>query len=242
MLVCLLSLLFTGIAQAARDLVEVTVADPYLELHTGPGAGYPVFHVVERNDTVTILKRKTSWYKVRTNRGKEGWVPRQQLEKTLLTVSDTPVEFSDDAGTDYSARRWEVGVLNGDLGGADILTVYGAFKLSPNFSAELALSEATGRFFDNQLADFNLTYMFYPEWRISPFFKLGTGVIKTETKSTLIATQDFTDQTVHVGAGLTTYLSRRFVFRAEYNNYVVLTSRDDNEEIDEWKIGFGFFF
>lgn len=234
--------MFTGAAQAARELVDVTVTDPYLELHTGPGPGYPVFYVVERNETVTILKRKTSWYKVRTNRGREGWVPREQLERTLLSVSETPVKFKARSGKDYPGRRWEFGILNGDFGGADMLTLYGAFNFSPNFSTELALSQATGQFSDSLLADFNVTYMFYPEWRVSPFFKMGTGVINTETKSTLIATEDVTDQTAHIGVGIAAYITQSFVFRAEYNDYVVFTSRDENEEINEWKLGFGFFF
>jgi hypothetical protein len=38
------------------------------------------------------------------------------------------------------------------------------------------------------------------------------------------------------------YVSRRFMFRGEYNSYLTFTSRDDNEELDEWKAGFAFFF
>jgi len=30
--------------------------------------------------------------------------------------------------------------------------------------------------------------------------------------------------------------------RLEYNNYLALTSRDDNEEVNEWKMGFNVFF
>ena len=44
------------------------------------------------------------------------------------------------------------------------------------------------------------------------------------------------------GAGFRVYLTRRFVFRTEYKTYVAFTSRDDNEEIREWKAGFSFFF
>jgi len=46
----------------------------------------------------------------------------------------------------------------------------------------------------------------------------------------------------HVGAGLRIYATRRFILRAEYKSYVVFTSRDDNEEVEEWKVGFAFFF
>jgi hypothetical protein len=38
------------------------------------------------------------------------------------------------------------------------------------------------------------------------------------------------------------WVTRQFLLRAEYKSYVVLTSRDDNEEVNEWKLGFSFFF
>ncbi|MFQ5488167.1 MAG: SH3 domain-containing protein, partial [Gammaproteobacteria bacterium] len=77
--------LSTSAALADRT-VEVEVADPYLELHTGPGAAYPVFYVVERGDRVQILKRRTGWFKVRTAKGKEGWAARGDMEQTLLAA------------------------------------------------------------------------------------------------------------------------------------------------------------
>jgi hypothetical protein len=88
----------------------------------------------------------------------------------------------------------------------------------------------------------NIVHTMYPDWRATPFFTLGAGEIHTVPKATLVATTDRTDSLAVVGAGVRTYLTRRFVFRAEYKSYVVLTSRDDNEEIREWKAGFSFFF
>jgi len=61
---CLLSGLVPALAHAAAAKPVVTVADPYLEMHTGPGVGYPVFHVVERGETVTIVKRRTDQLQV----------------------------------------------------------------------------------------------------------------------------------------------------------------------------------
>jgi len=67
-------------------------------------------------------------------------------------------------------------------------------------------------------------------------------MIRTEPKSTLVETEDRTDQLAQVGIGVRAYLTRRFMFRTEDKSYVVFTSRDDNEEVDEWKAGFAFFF
>jgi hypothetical protein len=82
----------------------------------------------------------------------------------------------------------------------------------------------------------------YPDWRASPYFTLGAGVINTQPKATLVATTDRTDSVALAGAGVRMYVARRFVFRAEYKAHVVFTSRDDNEEVSEWKAGFSFFF
>jgi hypothetical protein len=104
------------------------------------------------------------------------------------------------------------------------------------------VSQVLGRFSDSTVASVNIVHLMYPDWRASPFFTLGAGAIHTEPKATLVATTDRTDSLAHAGVGVRTYLTRRFVFRAEYKTYVVFTSRDDNEEIREWKAGFSFFF
>ncbi|MEM7280815.1 MAG: hypothetical protein AAF438_04225, partial [Pseudomonadota bacterium] len=113
---------------------------------------------------------------------------------------------------------------------------------SKNFSFELKLTQTLGNFSNGYLATANLTHQFFPEWRVSPFFTLGVGMLHVQPKATLVQAEDRTDEIGLVGVGVRTYISRRFVFRAEYNSYVVLTSRDENEEVDEWKAGFSFFF
>ena len=59
---------------------------------------------------------------------------------------------------------------------------------------------------------------------------------------TIVQGEDRTDQIAHAGGGLRIYATRRFVLRAEFKSYVVFTSRDDNEEVEEWKVGFAVFF
>ena len=62
---------------------RVTVTDPYVELRTGPGRGYPIFFVAGRGEQIDIELRHTDWFRVRTAGGKVGWVHRGQLETTL---------------------------------------------------------------------------------------------------------------------------------------------------------------
>jgi len=238
-----IQLTLTGPATAAeKQLREVAVADPYLEMHTGPGRGYPIFHVIDRGETVSIVKQRTDWYLVRSDDGgTEGWVDRDQMELTLEPDGEI-FDVKRTTKEDFTNARWEAGVLAGDFGGANIVSLYGAYSLTPNVSVEAWGSQILGNFSNGWMASVNVVHEAFPEWRMSPFFTLGAGAIRTEPKSTIIQGEDRTDQIGHVGAGFRVYATRRFVLRAEYKSYVVFTSRDDNEEVEEWKVGFAFFF
>ena len=241
LVLALLQFLVAGAGYCAERYREVVVADPFIELHTGPGRGYPIFYVIDRGENIELLKRKTDWFKVRAPNGTEGWVSRQQMELTL-TPSGEKTDFGGSTLSDFANSRWQLGAMYGDFGGANVISGYGAFSLTPNLSVELWGSQVLGRFSNSYLLNLNVAHVFFPEWRASPYFTLGTGVIHTKPKATLVATEDRTDQVGHVGLGVRTYLTRRFVARLEYKSYVVFTSRDDNEEIEEWKAGFSFFF
>ncbi|VAW78312.1 hypothetical protein MNBD_GAMMA13-674 [hydrothermal vent metagenome] len=221
--------------------LDVQVADPYIELHTGAGQGYPIFHVEEQGAQVEILKRKTDWFKVRTSRGKEGWVARAQLVRTLTPAGEY-LEIRDADMKEFAFHRWEMGAMGGDFEGADVMSVYGGFFMTPKFSVEVAATKIFAEFSDADMLGASLLIHPFPEWRFSPFFSVGTGFISTDANTTLVQESDRTDQLASVGAGLRIYLARRFIFRAQYKRHVIFQSTDDNQEIDEWKAGFAVFF
>ena len=238
----LMAIFFATGAHADDELQKILIADPFIELHTGPGRGFPIFHVVERGREVVIVKRRTDWFQVRTDRDIEGWVPREQMVATLQPTGE-PLDLQEPARENYMSRRWQGGIMAGDFEGASLISVFGGYAFSDNLSIELTLNHVLGEFSNGYSATLGLMHVFVPEWRISPYFTLGTGVIHTEPKSTLVQSIDRDDQIGYVGGGLQFYLTRRFMLRSEYRNNIVFTSRDDNEEVDEWKyLGFAFFF
>ena len=239
--VVVLQIFLTAPVQAADEYRTVAVADPYLEMRTGPGRGYPIFHVVDRGESVDIIMQRTDWYQVRTSNGKEGWVDREQMEQTLQPDGEQ-ISFERADIEDFTNARWETGLLSGDFGGSNIISMYGGYSLNPYVSVEMWGSRILGNSSNGWMASINVVHEAWPEWRVSPFFTMGAGAIRTEPKTTIVATEDRTDQIGHAGAGFRIYATRRFLLRAEYKSYVVFTSRDENEEIEEWKVGFAFFF
>jgi len=236
---CLLS----SLAYGAGQYRVVQIADPYIELRTGAGRGYPIFLVVERGEMITLLRRKTDWFKVRTPQNREGWVNLSQLQQTLSPTGEK-TRFEEIAIGDYMRYRWVMGVSGGDYGGAREISIYGGRRLAEHLSAEITLSQALGSYSSSLAAKASLVAHPFTHWRYSPFFALGTGVVRTNPRTTLVQTTDRTDQFATVGIGIQTYMTRRFVFRIEYNDHIVFSAtnaNDSNEEIHEWKAGFAIF-
>ena len=44
----------------SESFQQVKIADAYIDMHTGPGGGYPIFHVIERGQIIEIIQRRTS--------------------------------------------------------------------------------------------------------------------------------------------------------------------------------------
>ena len=235
-------LVMTNMSMAAeKEKNFLKVADPYIEMHTGPGRGYPIFYVVGRGEWIEVLYRQTNWFKVRTDDKKEGWVSVTEMAMTL-NPSGERVAIVDPGEEDFRVRNWEYGALVGDFEGAAIISFYAGYHFTENISTEISLSQAVGSASSNILLGFHLVHQPFPEWPVSPYFTLGTGTIKTTPKSTIALSQDRTDQYANYGIGVRMHLTKRFLLRLDYRNYVIFTSRNDNEEIREWKAGFGFFF
>lgn len=241
LLVVLCGWLICGQVLGAEEEQQVEIADPYIELHTGPGRGYPVFYVEERGEQITILKRKTDWFKVRTRRGKEGWVHANQLARTLDPEGE-PVEVPILTREDFDRRDWEFALYGGQWDGFGVISMSAGYNFTKNLGAELNFSQALGTRVSRNYYGVSILHQPFPEWRYSPYFTLGTGQLKIKASPSLAQPTDSNEEYTNVGLGMRVYLSRRFLFRAEYKKYVVFTNRDDSEDRKEWKIGFAFFF
>jgi len=224
---------------------EVVVSDPYIEMHTGPGRGYPIFYVAGQGDEVTVLKRKTDWFKVRLPRGthqfREGWVHIDQMRHTL-DLEGNEIEFPNYGVDDFANRRWVAGIGGGDLDGANTVSAYLGFHLNPYISLQTEATQILADYSDGWMVNGGIYMHPFPYSRISPFFTIGTGYISIKPQTTIVQAEDLEDEIAHAGAGANVYISDRFILRLEYKRHTVYTSRDENEELNEWKAGFSLFF
>jgi hypothetical protein len=219
----------------------VQIADPYIELRTGPGRGYPIFFVAPRNDWVEIELRHTDWFRVRTEDNKVGWVSRQQLESTLTAAGGTKT-FRDVLLDDYLSRRVQLGAAWGHFKGEPLLKVWTNYRLSDTLSVEATFGQVEGVFSGTNLWHLDLMVEPWSDKRLSPFFAVGLGKFKNFPNLSLIGatTTDAKLGAARIGARY--YLSERFMFTADYAFYTAFLNDQRSAEYRAWTAGLSFFF
>ena len=245
LLVLIALLLFAQAPARAQVTERVKVADPYLEMRTGPGRGFPVHHVAARDEWVTIELRATDWYKVRTDsdtgNSKIGWVHRRQLEATL-TVAGVPKTFRDMALDDYLTRRVQLGAAVGRFKSEPMLKVWSSYRLSDTLSLEGTIGQVQGVFSGTDFWHVNLLAEPWSDQRLSPFLGVGVGRFNNFPNQTLVGATDTNANLSNATIGVRWYLTERFVLRADYSLYTAFVSDQRSQEFRAVTAGISFFF
>jgi len=225
----------------ANVLARVKVVEAFVEWRSGPAEGFPVFHVSEKGEWLSLLIRKTDWMKVRGEKGREGWIRVSDLLKTYDS-SGSLVSIVEPQFDDFSTRRWEAGLMHGEFDGAAVNAGYAGYWMTEHLSLELWGSQVLGDSSEILIANINLLHQPFPSWRFSPFFTIGAGQLFIDPKATLAESENRSEDTIHAGFGARYYIDNRYFIRMEVKDYKVFTNRETNEEATEWKIGLSVFF
>jgi len=220
--------------------VELQIQVPYIELHSGPSIGYPIVNVIEKGELVEVLVKRTSWLKIKDQRNNIGWLNENDL--FALTQHGKKITQSAFTLTDFQKRDYEAGVMYGDFEGANFYNIYLGYTLSPVFNVEASVGKALGEISDSDLYEVMLFSQPFPELIVIPYIGVGGGIINTKPHSVLADSEKRQDTLMTAAIGLKYHLARNFILRAEYKYSLVLTDRDDNEEVQVWKLGFSVFF
>ena len=241
-LAMLIGLLAAAPAFAADEPLErLHVADPYLELRTGPGRGYPVFFVVARDESIEVELRHTDWFKVRTAGGKEGWVQREQLERTLTEAGGTKT-FRDVMLDDYLRRRVELGMAWGTFKSEPMLKLWTSYRFAKSLNIEATVGQVQGVFSGTTLWHLNLNAEPWNDKRISPFFGVGIGKFKNIPNASLVNAVSTNANLANASVGLRYHISERFVARVDYTLYTAFLSDNQTGEYRAATLGISFFF
>jgi hypothetical protein len=225
----------------AADVQRVEVADAFLELHTGAGRGFPIYHVIERHHWIEIIKRKSDWVKVLSDEGYTGWVYIDQMELTLVAPGERAKLDSPD-NAQFQQHTYDVAVLAGDFAGAAAMSVIFGANFNRGLSGEFGYTTASGNYTNSLLWFMNLSTSPFPDWYVSPFFSVGFGYMKNSPRQSFVFADETSDLFANVGIGARMYLTRRVYLRWDVRDYLVFIDDSNSGKFREWKLGFSFFF
>lgn len=220
---------------------RLQVSEPYVELHTGAGRGYPVFHVAARGEWIEVLLRHTDWFKVRAANGREGWVQRQQLE-TTLTEAGGQKTFRDVLLDDYLSRRVQLGAAWGRFKSEPMLKFWTSYRFSDTLSAEATLGQVQGLYSGTDFWHVNVMAEPWSDRRLSPFLGIGLGKFKNIPNQSLVGAATTNAQLANGVIGARYHLSDRFVVRVDYTLYTAYVADTQTTEYRAFTAGLSFFF
>jgi hypothetical protein len=143
---------------------------------------------------------------------------------------------------EFPAHRWEVGAGYGVYNRQNLVTAYADYGLTNSIDAEFVLQQALGTLDNRYIASFGLRHTFLPEWKwFSPTIGLGTAYQHIQDRAPPAPLQA-NNQMAYVSVGARGYITRRFMWRADWRHYVVFNNLNVYEDLEEWKFGLAVFF
>lgn len=228
-------------APAAGEREHLQVTDAYVELRTGAGRGFPVFHSVGRGEWITVELRHTDWFRVRTASGRVGWVQRGQLESTL-TAGGVRKTFRDVLLEDFLRRRVEFGAGWGRFKKEPMLKLWTSVRLADPITLEATAGQVQGTFSGTEFWHVGLAAEPWSDQRWSPFFGVGLGKFKNIPNSSLVSALTTDAKLANAVLGLRWHLGERFVVRADYSIYTAFIADARTDEYRAVTLGVSFFF
>ena len=223
------------------ERVTLLVKDTFVDLYTGPGYGFPRQYSAKSGESLEIIRRRTSWYRVVTDTGVEGWVEEDQLAGLTL-LNGRGEDFQKAVLDDFHNARFEMSMFAGGLSDDTQYNVRLGYKLTEFLEAEAMYGQAFSDFSDTRFYSIGLQAKPIRGNRWEPYFGLSTGTLDNDPNDTVIGGESTSDDITMAQIGLRFYLTRNFVLRAEYGRMLLHVDDDRRDELDLLSFGIGAFF
>lgn len=232
-------------SERTNQRFTVVVTDAFINLRTGAGKAYPIFYVAQRGESLSIAKRRTSWFKVEleSNGGsvKTGWVHEDDLSMANVAGTDLP------ASSHPQIRRsinpsWSGNYQLGRLSEDDLVGLGVSYNRLKALSFELRGLAFTGSVFQGWVINGQLKFSPFSRWVLAPYLSSGYGFMKREVRGDFLPVEDNSDHVFIVGAGLDVRLHQDYRLSFDYQQFNILPSSSENIQLDAWQLGLSVNF
>lgn len=225
-----------------NNKVSLKVIDSYIELHSGPGRGYPIIHTIEQDEEITVHRRRGNWYFVSDRTLHDGWIPQEKLARTIAP-SGLPAALPEIHHGDFLAQKWRIGFSAGQQDDDETAHVVAGFRLFSFASIEAEVGQIFGDDVDGQSYGANILIEPIKSLSFTPFISHGYGkqVFQQKEKLNVGRDNNFDSDYRFTGAGVNFYIGLNFVVRGEYRK-VHINGKNGSASNSAWRLGFSSFF
>ncbi|MEK6750430.1 MAG: SH3 domain-containing protein [Pseudomonadota bacterium] len=232
----LLAIFHTGAWAETAAPAIVTIEQAYVDLHTGPGAGYPVYTVVERGGRVVVLAEQGDWYKVQSERRQVGWLANTALAQAR--VSATPrVTFAAAEQVYHASRSYVLGVTSGKFGRDLMYGLSGSYHIVKGLHIDTSLAQSAGMYSMSNYYSAGLQWYLWSERRFSPGVFVMGGKLSGVQHATIYPVREVQADFVSTGLSMRVRLTDRFFLRTGAGMFSLQQFDNTLPNFWEWQIG-----
>jgi len=213
------------------------VAESFMELKTSAGRAKPIYSVLEKGESFSLLKIRSDWIKVKSQNDEVGWISVKNFYTAIGEYEFNEKQY-------HMSSKWEVGFAVGKFGTEDSYSLNtGYYFLSDNFFPETVISmdivKASGTYSNTTIGGANLAFNFYRYFIVSPRIIVGSGLMQNDSRQSL----------VNGGRNIQLFFNYGMALNANVyknvNTYMTVRSYslvDTKENFYDWRIGISGVF
>lgn len=230
----LIVFLSVSVVEAAPTMV--TVEQAYVDVHTGPGIGFPVFTVIERGHRFNVLAEQGPWFKVQSDRQEVGWVAGEAI--AVDAVNHSPrVSFAAAEHAYNSARNYMVGVDGGMLWRDYVYRLSGSYHMLKGLHMDMMYAQSAGLYMMSNYYSVGLQWYLWSEQRFSPSLFVAGGELQGNPRATLYPALKTQAGFVSGGLSVRMRMTDRFFIRTGVGIVSIQQSKVSQPNFWEWQIG-----
>lgn len=218
----------------STDAQSVWVLGPLVNVHSGPGKGYPIVNTLEKGEQLQLDRQYTNWIAVKADNGAKGWVNANNLE-LLVDADGRPLT---DRNVNETAGRLSIHIAAGTLDGQKGIDVGIGYGISEYLRFDGVLRHTTEDYLQGRELFGKLSLDLAKFGQYQTFVNIGYGTLSTD--GTINGRSDF--DTFKSGIGVRRHLFSNISGTFEYGRDLILISGPSNIHAEAFRIGFLTYF
>jgi len=196
----------------SANVYAAKVKTDFMEVFTGAGRGYPVFFVVERDESFQLLSSKADWVKIKSQQGQVGWVKYSDYVFATRRVKA-------DLRRRAINSNWELGISAGSYGSDPSYSLGAGYYIKPNVAIQAEIKKVVGTFSHSNILGGQLMLQAFRDFIVHPFFAVGLARMQNVPRQSLVNASESQQTLYFYGAGVNFIPYKRLNLRVSIKNH-----------------------